>query len=64
MRSRGSDRGAYIGEMAAELAKMARADGRNTLGYLLEIAALEARAEGFAEGFQLAGRKQHEVEQL
>jgi hypothetical protein len=35
-------RTAYIGEMAAELAGMARTENRPMLAYLLEIAMLEA----------------------
>jgi hypothetical protein len=40
----GHDAGAaaYIAVMAAELAQLARASGHDTLGYLLEMAELEA----------------------
>jgi hypothetical protein len=40
----------YVGKVALELAKLARAEGFATLGYLLESAALEAGAEAAAGG--------------
>lgn len=66
MKSRGTDSGAYIGEMAWELAKMARAEGNDVLSYLLEVAAVEAEAsgKGNVQKFRPAGKRQDEVQQL
>jgi len=66
MKSQGTDRGAYISEMAWELAKMARADGNDVLCYLLEVAAVEAEASGKShdEKSRPASKRQDEVQRL
>lgn len=65
MKRRGTNTGAYIGEMAWELAKLARAEGQDSLGYLLEVAALEAEANGSEIGkFRPASKGQHEGQRL
>lgn len=64
MKARGQDCAAYISEMIEELAKLAREDGRATLGYLLEIAALEAQA-GTKNGTpKQVSKEQHDVVRL
>jgi hypothetical protein len=37
---------AYIGELTKELARLARAEGCETLAYMLDIAAIEAEVMG------------------
>lgn len=65
MKSREKDRREYIGAMAFELAKMARADGHDVLSYLLEVAAVEAEAsDGQIAKFQPASKGHHEVQRL
>lgn len=64
MKSRGGDRAAYIREMIQELGKMARADGRDALAYMLEIAELEAQAGNKADATQPVSKEQHEVERV
>jgi hypothetical protein len=45
----------YIGSMSRELAVMARKDGCGLLGYMLEIAAIEAeRMAGVPEGHSVS----------
>ena len=64
MKSRGTDRAAYIREMIQELGKMARADGCHTLAYMLEIAELEAQDGNAAGETRPVSKEQHEAERL
>jgi hypothetical protein len=64
MGAHGTDCGAYIADIARELAKMARADRRHTLSYLLEIVSVEAEAGTKAAKFRPASKERNEVERV